>query len=64
MVTDSKTSNELQFLTSYKYKLQCASKTRGSHNAVTVYRWNGNKMNLINIGWEGVGWIYLAQDRD
>jgi hypothetical protein len=28
-------------------------------------RWVGNiKMNLSEIGWDGVGWIGLAQDRD
>jgi hypothetical protein len=28
-------------------------------------RWNDhNKMDLREIGWEGVYWIYLAQDRD
>jgi len=27
---------------------------RGSHNAVTVCRWDSTKMNLINTGWEGV----------
>jgi hypothetical protein len=27
------------------------------------HRWEGNKMNLKNLGSEGVDWIYLAQDR-
>jgi hypothetical protein len=28
-------------------------------------RWEDNiKMDLREIGWEGVGWIHLAQDRD
>jgi len=28
-------------------------------------RWEDNtKMNLREIGWEGVDWIHLAQDRD
>jgi hypothetical protein len=29
------------------------------------HRWEGNiKMDLRDIGWEGVDWIHLAQDRD
>jgi hypothetical protein len=29
------------------------------------HRWEGNiTMDLREIGWEGVDWIYLAQDRD
>jgi hypothetical protein len=29
------------------------------------YRWeNGIKMDLREIGWWGVEWIHLAQDRD
>jgi len=28
-------------------------------------RWEDNiRMDLRNIGWEGVDWIHLAQDRD
>jgi hypothetical protein len=28
-------------------------------------RWkDSNRMDLSKIGWEGVNWIYLAQDRD
>jgi hypothetical protein len=28
-------------------------------------RWVDNiKMDLREIGWDGMGWIYLAQDRD
>jgi hypothetical protein len=28
-------------------------------------RWGGNiRMDLREIGWDGVGWIDLAQDRD
>jgi hypothetical protein len=28
-------------------------------------RWlNSNKMDLRELGWDGVDWIYLAQDRD
>jgi hypothetical protein len=28
-------------------------------------RWVDNiKMDLIEIGWDGMNWIYLAQDRD
>jgi hypothetical protein len=28
-------------------------------------RWvDNNKMNLIEIGWGGMDWIYLAQDRE
>jgi hypothetical protein len=28
-------------------------------------RWKDNiRMNLREIGWEGVDWIHLAQDRD
>jgi hypothetical protein len=31
----------------------------------TRRRWKGNiKMDLREIGWGGVDWIYLAQDRD
>jgi len=26
--------------------------------------WNNIKIDLEEIGWEGVNWIYLAQDRD
>jgi hypothetical protein len=29
------------------------------------HRWEGNiKMNLQEVGWEGMDWIYLAQNRD
>jgi hypothetical protein len=29
------------------------------------YRWEDNiRMDLREIGWEGVDWIHLAQDRD
>jgi hypothetical protein len=28
------------------------------------YRWEDNKMNLMEIGFGGVDWIHLAQDRD
>jgi hypothetical protein len=29
------------------------------------YRWvNHIKMDLREIGWDGMDWIYLAQDRD
>jgi hypothetical protein len=28
------------------------------------HRWGGIKMDLREIGWEGVEWIHLAQDRD
>jgi hypothetical protein len=29
------------------------------------HRWEDNiRMNLREIGWEGVDWIHLAQDRD
>jgi hypothetical protein len=29
------------------------------------HRWNNDiKVDLEEIGWEGVNWIYLAQDRD
>jgi hypothetical protein len=29
------------------------------------HRWVANiKMNLRDIGWDGVDWIYLAQNRD
>jgi hypothetical protein len=28
-------------------------------------KWEDNiKMDLMEIGWKGVDWIYLAQDRD
>jgi hypothetical protein len=27
-------------------------------------RWDGIKMDLSEIGWGGVVWIHLAQDRD
>jgi hypothetical protein len=27
-------------------------------------RWEDNRMDLRKIGWGGMGWIYLAQDRD
>jgi len=28
-------------------------------------RWEGNiKMDLQEVGWRGLDWIYLAQDRD
>jgi hypothetical protein len=28
-------------------------------------RWKDNiRMDLLEIGWEGVDWIHLAQDRD
>jgi hypothetical protein len=28
-------------------------------------RWEDNiKMDLQEVGWEGVDWIYMAQDRD
>jgi hypothetical protein len=31
----------------------------------TRCRWEDNiRMNLREVGWEGVDWIYLAQDRD
>jgi hypothetical protein len=29
------------------------------------HKWEGNiRMNLKEIGWKGVGWIHLAQNRD
>jgi hypothetical protein len=28
------------------------------------HRWDGIRMDLREIGWEGVKWIHLAQDRD
>jgi hypothetical protein len=29
------------------------------------YRWEDNiRMNLGEVGWEGVDWMHLAQDRD
>jgi hypothetical protein len=29
------------------------------------HRWEDNiRMDLWEIGWEGVDWMYLAQDRD
>ena len=29
------------------------------------YRWEGNiKMGLTCLGWEGMDWIHLAQDRN
>jgi hypothetical protein len=29
------------------------------------YRWvNNNKMDLREIGWDGIGWLDLAQERD
>jgi hypothetical protein len=27
-------------------------------------RWENIKMDLQEVGWEGIGWFYLAQDRD
>jgi len=27
-------------------------------------RWNYNKMDLQEVGWEGADWMELAQDRD
>jgi hypothetical protein len=31
----------------------------------SIRRWEGNiRMDLREIGWEGVDWIHLAQDRD
>jgi hypothetical protein len=30
-----------------------------------MHRWKYNiKINIREIGWKGVNWIYLAQDRD
>jgi hypothetical protein len=30
-----------------------------------MHRWEGNiRMNLREIGWKGMDWIHLAQDRD
>jgi hypothetical protein len=28
------------------------------------HRWDGIKLNCREIGWEGVQWIQLAQDKD
>jgi hypothetical protein len=28
------------------------------------HRWEDNIMNLREIGWEGVEWIHMAQERD
>jgi len=28
------------------------------------HRWEDNRMNLSETGWEGVDWMHLAQDRD
>jgi hypothetical protein len=37
----------------------------GDHLGRPRRRWVGNiKMSLIEIGWDGVDWIDLAQDRD
>jgi hypothetical protein len=27
-------------------------------------RWEDTRMDLMEIGWKGVNWIHLAQDRD
>jgi hypothetical protein len=27
------------------------------------HRWNDNGMSLCKIGWEGMDWMHLAQDR-
>jgi hypothetical protein len=28
------------------------------------HRWKDIRMDLMEVGWEGVDWIHLAQDRD
>jgi hypothetical protein len=37
---------------------------RFSYGAAIIFRWEENmKMDLRGIGWCGMGWINLAQDR-
>jgi hypothetical protein len=33
-------------------------------NLINVASADGNKMDLREIGWDGIDWIDLAQDRD
>jgi hypothetical protein len=49
----------------YKYKI-FLEKSEGKRPLVrSRRRWNDNiKINLKEIGWEGVDWIRLTQDRD
>jgi hypothetical protein len=41
---------------------KCEGKSRLGRTRI---RWYGNiKIDVKEIGWEGVDWIYLVQDRD
>jgi hypothetical protein len=33
-------------------------------SSLKTHRWEDMRMDLMEIGWEVVGWIHLAQDRD
>jgi hypothetical protein len=46
----------------------CMGETRNAYKILVgrpMHRWEGNvKIDLRELGWEGVDWIQLAQDRD
>jgi hypothetical protein len=45
--------------------IKCSSKTRRQENSEERDRWEDNiRLDLREIGWEGVGGTHLAQDRD
>jgi hypothetical protein len=47
------------------YKILIGKRERKRLLGKRVRRWEGNiRMNLREIGWEGVGWMHLAQVRD
>jgi hypothetical protein len=52
-------------LPQYVFMAWCLVKFRDNFTFTFTFRWEDNiKITLREIGWEGVEWIHLAQDRD
>jgi len=48
----------------YAYKILVGKPKGGRTLGRLRPRWKEIRMDLRGIGWEGVDWIHLAQDRD
>jgi hypothetical protein len=49
----------------YRYQTSYLGSLRQELSQISAHRWGGNiKMDLGEIGWDGMDWIDLAQDRN